>query len=93
MTINELYDLGVKQKHIRSFQQMRKENTHMVTAPKLDLKGFGQSLRSLREDADISLRDMAGRLDLSPSFLSDCELGERQLSISHTLLFLKHCKA
>jgi transcriptional regulator with XRE-family HTH domain len=41
---------------------------------------LGLKLRQLREDADISLRDLAKRLKVSAPFLSDVELGRRHPS-------------
>lgn len=38
---------------------------------------LGQKIRELRDQKDISLREMAKRLDLSAAFLSDLELGRR----------------
>ena len=38
---------------------------------------LGQKIRELREDADISLRELAKRLGVSAPFLSDVELGRR----------------
>lgn len=37
----------------------------------------GESMRELREDAKVSLRTIAKRIDVSPAFLSDLELGRR----------------
>ena len=38
---------------------------------------LGQRLRELREKADISLRELAKDVGISPPFLSDVELGRR----------------
>lgn len=38
---------------------------------------LGQFIRKLREEKDISLREFADKLDLTPSFISDVELGRR----------------
>lgn len=38
---------------------------------------LGQRIRELREQKDISLREMAKKLDISAAFLSDIELGRR----------------
>jgi transcriptional regulator with XRE-family HTH domain len=38
---------------------------------------FGAKLRSLREKADLSLRELAAAVDVSAPFLSDVELGRR----------------
>lgn len=38
---------------------------------------LGGKLRALRERADLSLRELAKAVDVSPPFLSDVELGRR----------------
>jgi transcriptional regulator with XRE-family HTH domain len=38
---------------------------------------LGQRLRELREAKDLSLRELAKKLDVSAAFLSDVELGRR----------------
>jgi transcriptional regulator with XRE-family HTH domain len=38
---------------------------------------LGETIRSLREEADISLRELAKKIDVSAPFLSDVELGRR----------------
>ena len=40
-------------------------------------RALGEVVRELREKADLSLRELAKRLDVSPPFLSDVELGRR----------------
>ena len=41
------------------------------------MKNLGEKIRELREAKDVSLRELAKRLDLSAAFLSDVELGRR----------------
>lgn len=41
------------------------------------MKGLGAYIRDLRESQDVSLRELAKRLDCSAAFLSDIELGKR----------------
>ena len=41
------------------------------------MKNLGEKIRELRGDKDISLRELAKRLELSAAFLSDIELGRR----------------
>lgn len=41
---------------------------------------FGQKLRELRENSDISLRELAKKLEVSAPFLSDVEWGRRHPS-------------
>jgi len=41
------------------------------------MKTLGERIRELREGRDSSLRELAQKLDLSPAFLSDVELGRR----------------
>jgi transcriptional regulator with XRE-family HTH domain len=38
---------------------------------------LGQKIRELREEKDLSLRDLAKMIEVSPAFLSDIELGRR----------------
>jgi transcriptional regulator with XRE-family HTH domain len=38
---------------------------------------LGQRLHQLRENADLSLRELAKQVGISPPFLSDIELGRR----------------
>lgn len=40
-------------------------------------KTLGQKIRELREAKDLSLRELAKRLDVSAPFVSDVELGRR----------------
>jgi transcriptional regulator with XRE-family HTH domain len=41
------------------------------------MKTLGQKIRELREERDLSLRDLAKRLGVTAAFLSDIELGRR----------------
>lgn len=41
---------------------------------------LGQRIRQLREERDLSVRELARKLELSPAFLSDVELGRRHPS-------------
>ncbi len=47
------------------------------------MKTLGQRIRELREAKDISLRELAKKIDVSAAFLSDVELERRQLSDKH----------
>lgn len=71
---------------LREAQALRK--AHLVPKMEINPFSFGKALRALREDTDISLRDMAGRIGITPPFLSDCELGRRKLSLLYTMIFL-----
>jgi transcriptional regulator with XRE-family HTH domain len=44
------------------------------------MKTLGQRIRELREEHDLSVRELAKRLKVSPPFLSDVELGRRHPS-------------
>ncbi len=58
----------------------------------VDPKEFGEVLRYHRKEAGITLNDMAkNRLGISAAFLSDCELGKRNLSDRHQLKFIEEC--
>lgn len=41
------------------------------------MSSLGERIRYLREKKDLSLREFAAKLDLSPAFVSDVELGRR----------------
>lgn len=44
------------------------------------MKTLGQKIRELREEKDFSLRKLAKKIEVSPAFLSDIELGRRNPS-------------
>src|SRR3546814_19230784 len=46
---------------------------HMPAAPKVSPDGFGSALRRRRIEAGLTLRALAARVDLAPSFLSQVE--------------------
>jgi transcriptional regulator with XRE-family HTH domain len=43
-------------------------------------KTLGQRIRELREELDLSLREMAEKIDAAPAHVSDIELGRRNPS-------------
>ncbi len=47
------------------------------------MKTLGQRIRELREEKDVSLRELASRIEVSAAFLSDVELGRRYPSDKH----------
>jgi transcriptional regulator with XRE-family HTH domain len=44
------------------------------------MEGIGPFIRQRRDELDLSLRELAKRLDCSPAFISDIELGRRHPS-------------
>jgi transcriptional regulator with XRE-family HTH domain len=44
------------------------------------MEGIGPYIRRRRDELDLSLRELAKRLDCSPAFISDIELGRRHPS-------------
>lgn len=44
------------------------------------MKGIGPFIRKRRDEIDLSLRELAKKLDCSPAFISDVELGRRHPS-------------
>lgn len=40
-------------------------------------KSLGEFIRAKRDEADLSLRELARRLEITPPYLSDIELGKR----------------
>ncbi|MDE2823499.1 MAG: helix-turn-helix transcriptional regulator [Chloroflexota bacterium] len=47
------------------------------------MKTIGERIRELREDRDLSLRELATTVGVSAAFMSDVELGRRQPSDKH----------
>lgn len=47
----------------------------------------GQELRDRRKRAGFSLRNLADQMSISAPFLSDCELGRRNMSEKNRQLF------
>lgn len=55
--------------------------TSQCTLYKLTLmEGIGPFIRRRRDELDLSLRELAKKLDCSPAFISDIELGRRHPS-------------
>ena len=44
------------------------------------MKALGERIRELRDERDLSVRELAKRIHVSPPFLSDVELGRRHPS-------------
>ncbi|HTF65089.1 MAG TPA: helix-turn-helix transcriptional regulator [Edaphobacter sp.] len=44
------------------------------------MEGIGPYIRKRRDELDLSLRELAKKLDCSPAFVSDIELGRRHPS-------------
>ncbi|MDR0534147.1 MAG: helix-turn-helix domain-containing protein [Verrucomicrobiales bacterium] len=53
-------------------------------------KTLGEFIRSRRDELDISLRELARQLDITPPFLSDIELGKRYPSEPVMLKLANH---
>lgn len=75
---------------IRQVNEFREAHTHLVR--EVDPVSIGKAFRQLRKDRGISLRGMAKAIGVSAPFLSDVELGQRNLSLYHTVLFLETIK-
>ena len=41
------------------------------------MKTLGERIRELREERDLSLRELAGKIGVSAAFMSDVELNRR----------------
>jgi len=48
------------------------------TGKEPDHRAIGQRMRTLRERAGMTLRRVAGAMEITPSYLCDLELGRRQ---------------
>lgn len=53
---------------------------------------FGEKLRQLREEHDLSLRELASKIGVSAAFLSDVELGRRFPSEAKLALLAEQLK-
>lgn len=49
------------------------------------MKTLGERIRELREEKDLSLRELAKTIGVSAAFMSDVELGRRHPSDKHML--------
>ena len=47
------------------------------------MKTLGEHIRELREERDLSLRELATKIEVSAAFMSDVELGRRHPSDKH----------
>lgn len=60
------------------------------TGKELDPTGVGLEMRTARIKANVSLRDMAKRMGMSPPYLSDLELGRRDWTEEKIAKFKRH---
>lgn len=51
----------------------------------MKMKTLGERIRELREERDLSLRELGSKIQVSAAFLSDVELGRRYLSDKNML--------
>lgn len=51
------------------------------TGQEPDDKAIGEEVRRTRLKTGMSLREMAGRLEITPSYLCDLELGRRRWNV------------
>ena len=49
------------------------------------MKTLGEQIRNLREERDLSLRELATKIGVSAAFMSDVELGRRHPSDKHMI--------
>ena len=54
------------------------------------MKTLGDRIRELREENDLSLRELAVKIDVSASFISDIELGRRNPSDQRIRQLARH---
>ena len=53
------------------------------------MKTLGERIRELREERDLSLRELGSKIQVSAAFLSDVELGRRYLSDKNMLAVVR----
>ena len=54
------------------------------------MKTLGERIRELREEQDLSLRELAGKIGVSAAFMSDVELNRRYPSDKHLKAIAQH---
>ena len=54
------------------------------------MKTLGERIRELREEQDLSLRELAGKIGVSAAFMSDVELNRRHPSDKHLSVIAQH---
>ena len=54
------------------------------------MKTLGERIRELREEQDLSLRELAGKIGVSAAFMSDVELNRRYPSDKHLKAIVQH---
>ena len=54
------------------------------------MKTLGERIRELREEQDLSLRELAGKIGVSAAFMSDVELNRRHPSDKHLKVIAQH---
>lgn len=54
------------------------------------MKTLGERIRELREQQDLSLRELASKIGVSASFMSDVELNRRHPSDKHLSAIAQH---
>lgn len=57
------------------------------------MKTLGERIRELREEKDLSLRELANKIEVSAAFMSDVELGRRYPSDKHLIALAKELGA
>ena len=56
------------------------------------MKTLGERIRELREEQDLSLRELAGKIGVSAAFMSDVELNRRYPSDKHLREIARHLR-
>jgi ribosome-binding protein aMBF1 (putative translation factor) len=73
--------------------EIRRTCTHEVCELRLNDVEFGQCLRRLRQDAGLSLREVARRMGVSAPHVSDCEHGHRRFKLTGQIRFIEICRS
>ena len=59
--------------------------------PVVNKAKLGKMMRRLREDSGLSLREVARRMEFSAPYISDCEVGNRELNTFELQRFINIC--
>lgn len=83
---------GKAMRYVSEASEIRKACSKQVLVWQLNETKMGRRLRELRTDSRLSLRELAKLLEVSAPFPHDCEMGHRNLSNLHTILFVYYCE-
>lgn len=83
---------AIKTDHLNSAIVMKKRCSTRVVIWKADKAALGGAMRRVREDCGVGLRQLAKSIGFSAAYLSDCELGRRELNLENLAKYIEVCQ-